>query len=159
MNFDIPYILNEEPLTISYGNGLKGKIGYKIAVKVWKRTRAAEAQNWKCCYCGCDCVETPLKKNSATLEHVIPESQGGTLDMNNVVMACYKCNNKRAAMNIDVFMNRKKSTVNTIQPKKLLKDKVLAALKEGNNFFNSNSKEYAMYIRYKESKYYEKLVA
>ena len=58
------------------------------------RTRLAEAQNWKCCYCGATMTEEPgpLK---CTREHIIPKSMGGTDNMNNMVCACARCNEHR----------------------------------------------------------------
>ena len=45
-----------------------------------------------CChYCG-----KYVSKRDATLEHVVPQSQGGTDDLSNLVMACFACNNKKS---------------------------------------------------------------
>lgn len=55
-----------------------------------------------CIYCGTRDLKiehkkgTP-KKQRATIDHVIPISKGGDMyDINNLVVACYNCNNKKA---------------------------------------------------------------
>jgi 5-methylcytosine-specific restriction endonuclease McrA len=41
--------------------------------------------------------------NSATFEHMIPQSQGGSNERWNLVIACYRCNSMRADKDADVF--------------------------------------------------------
>ena len=43
-----------------------------------------------CCYC-----ESELTHKTVTMEHIIPKSKSGTLNPNNLTVACEKCNNKR----------------------------------------------------------------
>lgn len=48
--------------------------------------------NGKCAYCGED---TPIKRNReqwGTMDHVVPESQGGEKEWDNIVWACPPCN-------------------------------------------------------------------
>lgn len=54
------------------------------------RHRLAEAQNWRCCYCGGECDFL-----SATIEHVQPLAFGGRDDWFNLAMACKGCNEMR----------------------------------------------------------------
>ena len=67
----------------------------------------AEAQNWRCCYCG---LRThTLEANllyplSPTLEHVIPLTSGGTDHPDNLVIACHRCNTLRGAQEIESFL-------------------------------------------------------
>lgn len=52
--------------------------------------------------CHCCCVQlnwTGNYKNSATIEHMIPKSRGGTLEAINILIMCYRCNAARG--NID----------------------------------------------------------
>lgn len=44
-----------------------------------------------CCYCG-----GRVGRRSATLDHAIPRSRGGTDDLNNLVLACRHCNEAKA---------------------------------------------------------------
>lgn len=65
--------------------------------------RVAGEQGWKCCGCGGDTIMPPLMQHGkvdqrwATLERVLPGAFGGTYAYTNVVMYCFKCNNKGAS--------------------------------------------------------------
>jgi 5-methylcytosine-specific restriction endonuclease McrA len=61
----------------------------------------------RCVYCG---VETHrLGKGMsrspalASLDHVVPRSQGGPLNPANLVLACQACNNQRGVMDAEEF--------------------------------------------------------
>jgi hypothetical protein len=57
------------------------------------RARLAEAQNWRCCYCGVRMKDTPHDPASATLEAIVPKSRGGNpFDVDNLAVACLQCN-------------------------------------------------------------------
>jgi 5-methylcytosine-specific restriction endonuclease McrA len=77
------------------GNDLTRKI--KIAL--------CEAQNWRCCHCGCILSLNPNHphKTFATFEHVVPRSEGGSDLRENLVIACWLCNNERGAKLIEGF--------------------------------------------------------
>ncbi len=65
-----------------------------------KLLRCSEQQNHRCCYCGVltwhpSYGETGSKRRLATLEHVEARAVGGTDNMNNLSMACSRCNNDR----------------------------------------------------------------
>lgn len=55
----------------------------------------AEAQNWRCCYCGTETCDLILGPDRVTLEHVIPKSLDGPDHPDNMVMACFACNMAR----------------------------------------------------------------
>ncbi len=61
------------------------------------RRQMAEAQNWRCCYCGCEMVDTQsYHPRYATREHIVPRSKGGAeFDPDNLVVACRSCNTGR----------------------------------------------------------------
>ena len=86
----------------------------------WKRykKRLIEKHGKTCHYCGAELKEyselvktTPLYvddqgctiidvqrdsyKNMATVDHVIPQSKGGTNDIDNLVPCCFSCNAKK----------------------------------------------------------------
>jgi hypothetical protein len=72
----------------------------KILIRRNIRIRLAEAQNWRCCWCGVSCVQDPSDGPTgvlATIEHVIPRGHGGTDCWFNLVMACYNCNHARGS--------------------------------------------------------------
>lgn len=109
MKFDFPVIFDDEPTAESlaqYGckEGKYLRIGLRIAIKSYMRVRLAGEQNWKCCWCGCDTIPETKKSNTATIEHVIVQCEGGTDDWENLASACNKCNNKRGSMSASEFM-------------------------------------------------------
>lgn len=59
------------------------------------RHRLAEAQNWRCCYCGDPMHPYDGTKKSASIDHVIPQSKGGGDNWFNLVAACLDCNLKK----------------------------------------------------------------
>jgi 5-methylcytosine-specific restriction endonuclease McrA len=64
-----------------------------------------------CVYCG---VRTVRRRpglhraaDLATLDHVVPKSQGGPLTAENVVLACRACNNARGTEDAEAFRARR----------------------------------------------------
>ena len=60
-------------------------------------------QDGKCYFCKCDThVRTrnqkKIKRNTATIEHLIPKSKGGTNVKSNLKMSCHQCNSLRGNM-------------------------------------------------------------
>jgi hypothetical protein len=47
------------------------------------------------CYCGTQLVYQPNQKNSATFEHLVPKSAGGTYHQFNCLIVCRRCNQAR----------------------------------------------------------------
>jgi hypothetical protein len=82
-------------------------------------TALSEAQNHRCAYCGCETWLYKDKENShirhacntkrdfnlrqATVEHITPQSLGGSDKMENLVMACVGCNSIRSSMDAFYF--------------------------------------------------------
>ena len=61
----------------------------------------------RCVYCG-DIARRPgpgirRTPNLATLDHVVPRSQGGRLECGNLVLACRACNNERGVIDAAAF--------------------------------------------------------
>lgn len=106
MDLQLNPIYNDEPTLAWFSEydewGASHRL--RIAYRVWLRCRLAEAQNWKCCWCGRETTEVSGKKNSATLEHIVPRCQGGTDDPDNLAMACSRCNSKRKHTPVDKFL-------------------------------------------------------
>ena len=106
MKLDFPLVINDEPQPDQF-LGYSGKmvhIAYEVAHWQWMRCRLSEAQNWKCCFCGCDTTDERKKKHSSTIEHVKPKSLGGSNEWDNLAMSCDRCNNKRGNMPAEEFM-------------------------------------------------------
>lgn len=56
------------------------------------------AHGGRCTYC---CTELTYElglAHTATVDHRIPRSRGGTYDRNNLVAACHRCNQAKGAM-------------------------------------------------------------
>ena len=104
----VPYILNQPP-TVEWLNSMgvtqpqMVKVAMKIATNIYIRCRLAEAQNWRCCWCGVKCMPESKHKNSATIEHVQPRSLGGEDTWDNYAMACSLCNRRRGTLCIEEF--------------------------------------------------------
>jgi len=80
----------------------------RVVTNVYIRTRLAEAQNWKCCWCGVYCTTDSNKPHSATIEHVTPRSEGGEDHgynedeyYENYAMACGSCNSRRGSLSVE----------------------------------------------------------
>lgn len=64
-------------------------IGRKRSVK-FSRINVATRDKFRCQYCG---TKHPLKK--LNYDHVVPRCQGGRTTWENIVMACYPCNDRK----------------------------------------------------------------
>ena len=100
MKFSVLPVINEYPVDIKpfremYDDPLAAKLAFKRSQWVYTRTRLAEAQNWKCCFCGSRMTEVRGKNNSVTVEHVVPVTLGGTDDIENLTASCNACNSNR----------------------------------------------------------------
>jgi hypothetical protein len=108
----LPSIINDDP-TRKYMREISTqkikfmKVAMKVATNIHIRCRLSEAQNWKCCWCGTQCVPESNQSNSATIEHIQPRSLGGADDQENYAMSCSRCNNKRGTLSVEDFMNNK----------------------------------------------------
>lgn len=79
------------------------------------------AHGGKCQECGVPTVlgVYPQVDNSATMEHIVPLSQGGNHVRDNVTLLCYKCNN----------LNNHNEQVKQNIPKPLKKEKCIFSVK------------------------------
>lgn len=68
----------------------------------------AETGNALCHYCKIECrlSFSSEYKNSATVDHKIPKSKGGTNDRENLVLACNECNNAKGDRSYEDFIAR-----------------------------------------------------
>jgi len=70
-------------------------------IKAW-RPILGEAQNWRCCYCGCVMTDAHSKSQTRiTVEHVIPRRFGGSNHWLNLAAACKRCNYERREIPMD----------------------------------------------------------
>jgi hypothetical protein len=101
MRIDVPSIVNDPQMRtlpywlIVYPNQDQARRARALARKAYDRTRLAEVQRWRCCWCYCEMRGEQGFKNSATIEHITPRSCGGTDHITNLAIACNRCNNRR----------------------------------------------------------------
>lgn len=96
MKFDIPFIVYDPAdFVMPKGNAKFQAIVSAALHRAHLRTRCAEAQNWRCCYCHKPMSLENGHKMSVTLEHVTPISKGGGDDYESCAAACKRCNNRR----------------------------------------------------------------
>lgn len=72
----------------------KAKIPQKIRWAVWRR------DDFRCLYCG-------IWGDKLSLDHVVPETYGGSSEMENLITACGNCNAKKGSTSFDAFINSK----------------------------------------------------
>lgn len=56
------------------------------------RKNVLQRDNHECQYCGIS-----LTSKTATLDHIVPRSKGGSTDFLNLVTCCQRCNNKKGS--------------------------------------------------------------
>jgi len=72
-------------------------------IKKTKRIKVADRYQWRCYWCKCGLRREHGYQNSATIEHLVPASQGGPNSVWNLAAACYRCNSARGAMPVEEF--------------------------------------------------------
>ena len=110
MRIDVPSIVNDPQMrTLDYWLAVypsqdRARRARALARKVYDRSRLAEVQRWRCCWCLCEMRGEQGFKNSATIEHITPRSQGGTDHISNLAIACNRCNNRRGSIPWETFL-------------------------------------------------------
>ncbi|WP_375341418.1 RNA-guided endonuclease IscB [Lyngbya sp. CCY1209] len=109
VRFDLQLMQNPEISGVEYQQGELQ--GYEV------REYLLEKWNRKCAYCGAKNV--PLE-----VEHIQPQSKGGTNRVSNLTLACHSCNQSKSDRDIRDFLSGKPDVLNRIlKPAKLpLKD-------------------------------------
>lgn len=80
-----------------------------MSIRRSRRVSLFEEQNGLCFYCGARMVldvERPGKQTpdyACTEDHLVPKSVGGSDARDNVVAACFGCNNRRGTIRYDAF--------------------------------------------------------
>jgi hypothetical protein len=110
MRIDVPSIVNDPQMrTLGYWlevypNQDKARRARALARKAYDRSRLAEVQRWRCCWCLCEMRGEQGFNNSATIEHITPRSCGGTDHKANLAIACNRCNNRRGNIPWEEFL-------------------------------------------------------
>lgn len=74
-------------------------MGMNTGMRRSLRARLLNRDGNVCHYCTEEMVDPKVARNGSkmmTLEHVVPQSRGGSDDISNLVLACSECNNNRA---------------------------------------------------------------
>ena len=110
MRIDVPSIVNDPEMRNLdywlevYPNQDMARRARALARKAYDRSRLAEVQRWRCCWCLCEMRGEQGYKNSATIEHITPRSCGGTDHISNLAIACNRCNNRRGSIPWEEFL-------------------------------------------------------
>jgi len=72
----------------------------------WKEI--VEKHNFLCYMCGIKLSIIPKLENTVTLDHILPLSRGGDNSKENVLPACWRCNNSKRDMTIGEFIQNAK---------------------------------------------------
>lgn len=109
VRFDLQKMENPEISGVEYQQGeLAGYECREYLLNKWDR---------RCAYCGAENI--PLQ-----VEHIQPKAKGGTNRVNNLCLACEKCNIKKGTKDLKVFLAKKPAVLKKIvaQAKRPLKD-------------------------------------
>lgn len=66
------------------------------AIRRFKK-KWTEYYGYHCAYCTKDCEEL------STIDHIVPLSKGGGNTLDNLVMACYRCNQQKGNLSLSEF--------------------------------------------------------
>lgn len=76
------------------------------ASMAWRNLRdeVCDRNGWRCSYCGIGLTtDMPAIKTTATADHLIPRSMGGTDDPSNLLASCFSCNASRRERPLEWF--------------------------------------------------------
>ncbi len=89
---DARWRLREDWLRVTPQLGTK-----RPAISAGKRASVLAASNYRCGYCGAD--------GPFDLDHVIPVSQGGSHDEENLIAACWRCNRSKGGRTPEAWLS------------------------------------------------------
>ena len=65
------------------------------------RDNIYKRDNYECVYCGCS-----KKRSLLTLDHVDPQAKGGGNSWDNLVTACFECNQEKADLTLEEYVEK-----------------------------------------------------
>lgn len=79
--------------------------------------RLFNLMDWKCAYCGVKLDLSLISKrgilpNKLTIDHIKPLTRRGMHTIDNVTCSCDQCNNSKAGLSIELFLNSSKKVKN-----------------------------------------------
>lgn len=98
-------LLDEIPKALAVGRPLKKtKSSNKKSVSKAKVQKLIERDGQKCHYCNCDLVPSELyRPDGLSVDHVVPQALGGTNRLDNLVLACRRCNGEKYTKHYQEF--------------------------------------------------------
>lgn len=67
----------------------------RLKIRIWARNVLIKRDRGLCRYCGRQ-VTLADGPRQATIDHVVPRSRGGSDKLDNLALACARCNNEKA---------------------------------------------------------------
>lgn len=126
---------NPQVMEDSFISGIKYKKDSLLNYEV--KEYLLEKYEYKCVYCGAK--EVKLEK-----EHVVPISIGGSNRINNLVISCRPCNEKKDNLSIDVFLKDKPALLKKIKDSLRQSLKDVAAVNITRNFLIEKIKSFGI---------------
>ena len=102
--FDPQLLRNPEIQGVEYQQGPLYQTNLRAAVY--------QRDNRKCAYC-----DKAGKRVKLEMDHVVPKASGGTDRLDNLVVACHDCNNKKANQPVGIFLQRRPQKLAEIKSK------------------------------------------
>lgn len=98
------------PDSVVFGDGIFEFDPRDFAALTWSHQRQHEVagrDGWTCAYCGgrlvCTCVRIdPEWERPATIDHRTAQAKGGSHDLDNLVLACGRCNSRKRALEVEL---------------------------------------------------------
>ena len=106
--FDTQKMQNPEITGVEYQQGTLQ--GFEV------REYLLQKYQYTCVYCNA-CAFKNGKSTNIWLEidHVVPQSKGGSDRVNNLVLACHECNQKKGNLSLEVFLKKKPVVLKRVQ--------------------------------------------
>lgn len=86
---------------MSRANPNRGRNGSTSWIRKSTRFAIYHRDGWRCAFC-----VRAVHPGTATLDHIRPESRGGTHASTNLTTACGRCNSSRRAMPLRTFIQK-----------------------------------------------------
>lgn len=93
---DIKFYVSNQIMHLPAIIKLKYYVFRKFSKIVFSRLNVLKRDKYECQYCG-----KTLKSSQSTLDHIIPRKLGGQSTFENCVVACRKCNAKKASRTLE----------------------------------------------------------
>jgi len=76
---------------------------HPVSISCASKQNVFKRDGFKCWYCG--------SKHALTVDHIVPQCEGGRLAWNNVITSCKSCNNRKDRMSVEEFCRQMKCSL------------------------------------------------